>query len=45
MREKIINGKESLPEDLISLFDERAVKMKDEDYEKVETEPCDVKGI
>ena len=45
MREKIINGKESLPQDLIDLFDERAIKMKDEDYDKVEVEPCDVKGI
>jgi len=27
------------------LFDERAIKMKDEDYDKVEVEPCDVKGI
>jgi hypothetical protein len=45
MREKIINGKESLPQDLVEMFDERAIKMKDEDYDKLEVEPCDVKGI
>lgn len=45
MREKIINGKEGLPDDLIALFDERATKMKDDDYDKVEVEPCDVKSI
>ena len=35
MREKIINGKESLPQDLVEMFDERAIKMKDEDYDKL----------
>ena len=45
MRERIINAKDALPADLIELFDERAVKMKDEDYDKLEVEPCDVKAI
>ena len=44
-RERIINGKDELPKELIEQFDERAVKMKDDDYEKVEVEPCDVKSI
>ena len=45
MRERIINAKDQLPKDLIELFDERAEKMKDEDYDKLEVEPCDVKAI
>ena len=44
-RELLINGKEKLPEDLIAAFDERAVQMKDDDFEKIELTPCDVKSI
>lgn len=45
LREELINGKASLDEKLIAEFDKRAEKMKDEDYEKVEVSPCDVKSI
>ena len=46
VREALINGKDQkLDKDLIKQFDERAAKMKDEDYDKLEVEPCDVKSI
>lgn len=45
MREQIVNGKLSLPAELVKEFDERAEKVKDEDYEAVEVTPCDVKAI
>ena len=45
LREELINGKQPLDEKLIAEFDARAEKMKDEDYEKVEVAPCDVKSI
>jgi hypothetical protein len=32
-------------EELIKLFDNRAEKMKDADYEALEVVPCDVKSI
>ena len=44
-REQIINGKMALPAELLKEFDERVVEMKDEDYEKLEVTPCDVRGI
>jgi hypothetical protein len=45
MRERIINAKDMLPKDLIEMFDERAVKMKDKDYDDLEVEPCDIKNV
>lgn len=45
LREELINGKQPLDKKLIEEFDARAEKMKDEDYEKVEVAPCDVKSI
>lgn len=45
MRERIINAKDLLPKDLIDMFDERAIKMKDSDYDKIEIEPIDCKAI
>mmetsp|Transcript_4396 Transcript_4396/g.7452 ORF Transcript_4396/g.7452 Transcript_4396/m.7452 type:complete len:269 (-) Transcript_4396:333-1139(-) len=44
-REEVINGKIDLPAALVTDFDERAAKVQDEDYEKVEVTPCDVKQI
>ena len=47
-RDKFINGKEDDSLDtakLIEEFAKRAVEMKDEDYEKLEVVPCDVKAI
>lgn len=45
LREQVINEKSALDKDLIAQFDERAKKMKDEDYDKLEVNPCDVKAI
>lgn len=45
IREKIINGKQDLPTDLLAAFEERAKEVQDDDYEKVEITPCDVKSI
>lgn len=48
MREKLVNGKNDesyLMADILKEFDEVAVKFKDEDYEKLVVEPCDVKSI
>lgn len=45
MREEFINAKVPTSKDLVAEFDERAIKMKDEDYEKVDVTPCDVKAI
>ncbi len=45
LREKFINGKIDLDAQLIKEFDERAVTMKDADYDKLEVIPCDVKAI
>lgn len=45
MREELINGKSDLDKTLIEQFDLRAEKMKDDDYDKVEVSPCDVKSI
>lgn len=45
IREQIINGKLAVPQDLVKEFDERAQKVKDEDYDKLEVTPCDVKSI
>ena len=45
IREQIINGKMDLPADLIDDFAKRAEAVKDEDYDKVEVPPCDVKTI
>eukprot|EP00356_Strombidium_inclinatum_P015267 CAMPEP_0170483162 /NCGR_PEP_ID=MMETSP0208-20121228/2894_1 /TAXON_ID=197538 /ORGANISM="Strombidium inclinatum, Strain S3" /LENGTH=354 /DNA_ID=CAMNT_0010756101 /DNA_START=16 /DNA_END=1077 /DNA_ORIENTATION=- len=45
LREALISGKADLEPELIKEFDERAALVKDEDYEKVEVTPCDVKSI
>lgn len=49
LRRKFINADKSLAadagKDLIRDFDERAKQMKDEDYDKLEIVPCDVKPI
>lgn len=45
LRDEYINAKRDLDADLIKQFDERAKQMKDEDYDKIEVAPCDVKGI
>ena len=45
LREKVINGKSGLDEVLIEEFNEVAKKMKDDAYDKLEVEPCDVKAI
>jgi len=34
-----------LPQDLIDDFSKRVEEMKDEDYDKLEVTPCDVKSI
>jgi len=34
-----------LPQELIAAFEERSKEMKDDDFLKVETDPCDVKSI
>jgi len=44
-REQLINEKKEVDANLVSMFDERAKKMKDEDYDKLEVNPCDVKAI
>lgn len=44
-REQVINGKMDLPKELIDEFAQRAKDMKDEDYDKLEVTPCDVKAI
>ena len=44
-REQLINGKVAPDEALIKEFEERATKMKDADYDKLEVTPCDVKSI
>lgn len=44
-REQLINGKVTPDESLIKEFEERATKMKDADYDKLEVAPCDVKSI
>lgn len=45
IREALINGKSDIDQTLIEEFDERAKNMKDEDYDKMEVVPCDVKSI
>jgi len=45
LREALITGKSELDQTIIAEFDERATQMKDEDYDKLEVTPCDVKGI
>ena len=45
LREALISGTSDLDEALIKEFDTRAEEMKDEDYEKLEVTPCDVKSI
>ena len=45
LREALINGKSDLDQALIEEFDKRATEMKDEDYDKLEIVPCDVKTI
>ena len=44
-RDALINEKAEIDTDLVAKFDERAKKMQDEDYQKLEVEPCDVKAI
>jgi len=45
LREALINGKSDIDMSVVAEFDERATQMKDEDYEKLEVTPCDVKSI
>jgi len=45
LREKLINGKCDIDAKIIKEFDERAVLMADEDFDKLEVVPCDVKSI
>jgi len=45
LREALINGKSDIDADLIKQFDDRAVQMADEDFDKLEVTPCDVKSI
>ena len=47
MRDTLLAGKEHLPDhaELLKEFDAIAIKMKDDDYDKLEVEPCDVKAI
>ena len=45
LRQCFINGEQPLPVDLIAEFAERATQMKDEEYDKLEVMPCDVKSI
>ena len=40
-----MSGKSVLDDELIANFDDRAMKMQDEDYKKLEVTPCDVKSI
>ena len=47
-REKLINGKDDdsySKEDILKEFEETVTKFKDDDYEKLIVEPCDVKAI
>ena len=44
-REKFINGKLKPDQDLIKEFDERAKDLKDENYEKLDIGPIDVKAM
>lgn len=41
----LISGATTPDAELIAQFDARAAKLKDEEFEKLETEPCDVKQI
>ena len=46
LRDTLIGGKDVAEQAaLIKAFDEVAIKMKDDDYDKLEVEPCDVKAI
>ena len=45
LRNLVVNGKSELDPALIKEFDQRVIDMKDDDYEKVEVMPCDVKSI
>jgi len=45
LRNKYINAEIPTSKDLVTEFDDRAAKMKDDDYEKLEVTPCDVKSI
>ena len=45
LRYDLISGNVSPDSDLISEFNKRAEEMKDNDYDKVEVVPCDVKAI
>lgn len=44
-RDILINEKADIDTVLLEMFDIRAKKMKDEDYDKLEVTPCDVKAI
>lgn len=44
-RELLINGKSEIDSALVKAFDETAEKLKDDDYDKLEVVPCDVKSI
>jgi nucleosome assembly protein 1-like 1 len=45
LRDALINEKTGVDMNLVAQFNERAKKMKDEDYDKLEVNPCDVKAI
>ena len=44
-RETLVNGKEAPDASVVAAFNERAIQMKDADFEKIELTPCDVKAI
>ena len=44
-RFELTSGKGQPDAELIAQFDKRAAQLKDEEFEKLETEPCDVKQI
>jgi len=45
LRNELVNGTTPVDANLVKAFDERAVEMKDADFEKIELTPCDVKAI
>ena len=45
IREQVINGKVDIQADLVKEFDHRMEQVKDDDYNKIEITPCDVKAI
>lgn len=45
LRYELISGNAVPDKDVIAEFDKTAEELKDDDYEKIEVVPCDVKGI